>query len=177
MGRTGPRSLNSPVTISNLPASRRAKHTETGPPRTFKPPGHRREVFYSRLSLDFIENLAQYVAIRHVARRYMSQAPMTEAILLVLMSLAEEPRHGYAIIKDVEQMTTGRVQMSTGTLFGAIQRLLEQGWIQPVEEEESPRGRRIYRLTPVGRRNLKQEFARMKDLTRIGDLRISKGRA
>jgi DNA-binding PadR family transcriptional regulator len=106
-----------------------------------------------------------------------NQAPLTEAILLVLLSLAEEPRHGYAIIKDVEQMTTGRVHMSTGTLFGALQRLLEQGWIQPVEEEESPRGRRVYRLTPVGRRNLKHEFARMKDLTRIGDLRISRGRA
>jgi DNA-binding PadR family transcriptional regulator len=106
-----------------------------------------------------------------------NQAPLSEAILLVLLSLAEEPRHGYAIIKDVEQMTTGRVQMSTGTLFGALQRLLERGWIQPVEEEESPRGRRVYRLTPVGRSNLKHEFARMKDLTRIGDLRISRGRA
>src|SRR4030095_10872334 len=104
-----------------------------------------------------------------------NRTPLTEAILLVLLSLAEEPRHGYAIIKDVEQMTTGRVQMSTGTLFGALQRLLEQGWIQPVEEDESPRGRRVYRLTPVGRRNLKHEFARLKDLTRIGDLRISRG--
>jgi DNA-binding PadR family transcriptional regulator len=107
----------------------------------------------------------------------MNQAPLTEAVLLVLLSLAEEPRHGYAIVKDVEQMTAGRVQMSTGTLFGALQRLLERGWIQPVEEEESPRGRRAYRLTPLGRRNLRQEFARMKDLTRIGDLRISRGRA
>src|SRR5688572_11204549 len=127
--------------------------------------------------LDFIQNLAQYVCTRHVVRRHMNQAPLTEAILLVLLSLAGEPRHGYAIVKDVEQMTGGRVHMSTGTLFGALQRLLEQGWIQPVEEEESPRGRRVYRLTPVGRRNLKHEFARMKDLTRIGDLRISRGTA
>jgi DNA-binding PadR family transcriptional regulator len=53
----------------------------------------------------------------------MSQSPMTEALLLVLLSLAEEPRHGYSIIKDVEQMTAGRVLLSTGTLYGALQRL------------------------------------------------------
>src|SRR5262245_8787596 len=106
-----------------------------------------------------------------------TRAPLTEALLLVLLSLAEEPRHGYAILKDVEQMTGGRAHMSTGTLFGALQRLLEQEWIQAVEEDESPRGRRVYRLTPVGRRNLKHEFARMRDLTRIGELRISRGRA
>jgi DNA-binding PadR family transcriptional regulator len=96
---------------------------------------------------------------------------------MVLLSLAEEPRHGYSIIKDVEQMSSGRVRLSTGTLYGALQRLLDRGWIEPIEEEESSRGRRAYRLTSTGRRNLKQEFARMKDLTRLAELRISRGRA
>jgi len=96
---------------------------------------------------------------------------------MVLLSLAEEPRHGYSIIKDVEQMSSGRVRLSTGTLYGALQRLLDRGWIEPVVEEESSRGRRAYRLTSTGRRNLKQELARMKDLTRLADLRISRGRA
>jgi len=96
---------------------------------------------------------------------------------MVLLSLAGEPRHGYSIIKDVEQMSSGRVRLSTGTLYGALQRLLDRGWIEPVVEEESSRGRRAYRLTSTGRRNLKQELARMKDLTRLADLRISRGRA
>ena len=96
---------------------------------------------------------------------------------MVLLSLAGEPRHGYSIIKDVEQMSSGRVRLSTGTLSGALQRLLDRGWIEPVVEEESSRGRRAYRLTSTGRRNLKQEFTRMKDLTRLAELRISRGRA
>jgi DNA-binding PadR family transcriptional regulator len=107
----------------------------------------------------------------------MSQSPLTEAILLVLLSLADEPRHGYSIIKDVEQMTSGRVLLSTGTLYGALQRLLEQEWIEPIEEEESSRGRRAYRLTSLGRRNLKQELARMKEITRLAELRVSRRRA
>jgi DNA-binding PadR family transcriptional regulator len=107
----------------------------------------------------------------------MKQVPLTEAVVMVLLSLAEGPRHGYSIIKDVEQMSSGRVLLSTGTLYGALQRLLEREWIEPVDEEEGPRGRRAYRLTALGRRNLKQEFARIKDLTRLADLRISRGRA
>jgi DNA-binding PadR family transcriptional regulator len=107
----------------------------------------------------------------------MKQSPLTEPVLMVLLSLAEEPRHGYSIIKDVEQMTSGRVRLSTGTLYGALQRLLEQEWIEPAEEEEISRGRRAYRLTSLGRRNLKQECARMKDLTRLANLRIFRGRA
>jgi len=107
----------------------------------------------------------------------MTQSPLTEPVLHVLLSLAEGPRHGYSIIKDVEQMSSGRVRLSTGTLYGALQRLLERGWIEAAEERDPSRGRRAYRLTSVGRRNLKQEFARMKNLTRLADLRMSRGRA
>ena len=107
----------------------------------------------------------------------MTQSPLSEPVLMVLVSLAGGPRHGYSIIKDVEQMSSGRVRLSTGTLYGALQRLLDRGWIEPIEEEESSRGRRAYRLTSTGRRNLKQEFSRMKDLTRLAELRISRGRA
>ena len=59
----------------------------------------------------------------------MEQLPLTEPVLLVLLSLAEQPRHGYSIIKDVEQMSGGRVLLSTGTLYGALQRLLDRGWV------------------------------------------------
>jgi len=103
----------------------------------------------------------------------MEQLPLTEPVLMVLLSLAEQPRHGYSIIKDIEQMSEGRVMLSTGTLYGALQRLLERGWIERFEEEEASRDRRAYRLTALGRRNLKQEFERMRSLTRLGSLRIS----
>lgn len=55
-----------------------------------------------------------------------SLAP-TEPVLLVLLSLAEQPRHGYSILKDVERMSSGRVMLSTGTLCSALRRLLDQG--------------------------------------------------
>jgi DNA-binding PadR family transcriptional regulator len=103
----------------------------------------------------------------------MEQLPLTEPVLMVLLSLAEQPRHGYSIIKDVGQMSEGRVMLSTGTLYGALLRLLDRGWIERFEEEEASRDRRAYRLTPLGRRNLKQELERMRHLTRLASLRIS----
>jgi DNA-binding PadR family transcriptional regulator len=102
----------------------------------------------------------------------MGQMPLTEPVLLVLLSLAEEPRHGYSIIKDVERVSDGRVVLSTGTLYGALQRLLENGWIEDFEEEERSRDRRAYRLTVRGRKNLQLEVERLKHLTRIASLRI-----
>jgi PadR family transcriptional regulator PadR len=104
----------------------------------------------------------------------MASLPLTEPVLLVLLSLAEQPRHGYSIIKDVEQMSEGRVTLSTGTLYGALQRLLANGWIEDYKEAESSRDRRAYRLTARGRRNLQQEIARMKQLTRLAGLRIAR---
>jgi DNA-binding PadR family transcriptional regulator len=103
----------------------------------------------------------------------MEQLPLSEPVLMVLLSLAEQPRHGYSIIKDVEQMSEGRVILSTGTLYGALLRLLERGWIERFEEEDASRDRRAYRLTPMGRRNLKQELERMRHLTKLASLRIS----
>jgi DNA-binding PadR family transcriptional regulator len=103
----------------------------------------------------------------------MEQFPLSEQVVLVLLSLAEQPRHGYSIMKDVEQMSGGRVVLSTGTLYGALQRLLERGWIERLkEEDDSARDRRVYRLTTRGRRNLQLEVQRMKQLTRIAARRI-----
>jgi len=107
----------------------------------------------------------------------MDQLPLTEPVLLVLLSLAEQPRHGYSIIKDVEQMSDRRVLLSTGTLYGALQRLLDRGWIERFEEEDSSRDRRAYRLTSLGRRNLQQEVERLRHLTKLASLRVSGGRA
>lgn len=97
---------------------------------------------------------------------------ITEPVLLILLSLAEQPRHGYSIMKDVADMSGRRVQMSTGTLYGALRRLLEEGWIARHGLEDKSRGRQDYRLTSRGRKVLEQEVARLKQLTRIAGLRV-----
>jgi DNA-binding PadR family transcriptional regulator len=104
----------------------------------------------------------------------MEILPLTEPVLLILLSLAEQPRHGYSILKDVEEMSDGRVTLSTGTLYGALRRLLDEGWIQRFEEEESSRGRQAYRLTPAGRRNLQLEASRLKHLAKVARLRVAR---
>ena len=103
----------------------------------------------------------------------MKTFALSEPVLLVLLSLAEQPRHGYSILKDIESMSGGGVLLSTGTLYGALQRLLENGWIERVEEDSTPRDRRTYRLTSRGRRNLQMEIKRMRHLTKAAALRIA----
>lgn len=107
----------------------------------------------------------------------METLPLTEPVLLVLLSLAEQPRHGYSILKDVERMSGGRVKLSTGTLYGALRRLLDGAWIERVEEDESPRDRQPYRLTPRGRLILQLEVERMKHLTKLAALRVARKEA
>jgi len=99
--------------------------------------------------------------------------PLTEPVLLILLSLAGQPQHGYSILKDVDRMSSGRVVLSTGTLYGALRRLLDDKWIERFEEEESPRGRQAYRLTTRGRRNLQGEIDRMKHITRLATLLVA----
>ena len=102
-----------------------------------------------------------------------SPTPISEPVLLILLSLAEQPRHGYSILKDVEEMSGGRVVLSTGTLYGALRRLLDEKWIVRFEEDQASRDRQAYRLTPKGRQILLAEVARMKQLTRLASLRSS----
>jgi len=67
--------------------------------------------------LDFLSALLQYGVVRHVVEGHNGSLPLSEPVLLILLSLAEQPRHGYSILKDVEQMSDGRVVLSTGTLY------------------------------------------------------------
>jgi DNA-binding PadR family transcriptional regulator len=112
--------------------------------------------------------------MRHVVERHN---PLTETVLLILLSVAQEPRHGYAILKDVEELSQGRVRLSTGTLYGALRRLLEDRWIERFEEDDAPRDRQAYRLTPNGRETLGAEVARMKVLTRAASARLTRAEA
>jgi DNA-binding PadR family transcriptional regulator len=104
----------------------------------------------------------------------MQSLPLTEPVLLIMLSLAGQPRHGYSILKDVEEMSDGRVLLSTGTLYGALRRLLDDGWIERFEERESSRGRQAYRLSARGRSSLRTEVSRMKHLTRLASLRVAR---
>src|SRR5215468_10155758 len=91
--------------------------------------------------------------------------PLSEPVLLILMSLVDEPRHGYALIKDIETLSNGRVRLSTGTIYGAIRRLVEDGLIEPFDQEDTSRDKQAYRLTNEGRKQLRVELDRMKQLT------------
>ena len=111
--------------------------------------------------------------MRHVVPQQTVEAkPLTEPVLLILTSLAAHPRHGYALIKDIELLSSGRVRMSTGTLFGALRRLLEDGWIERFEQEDTSREKQAYRLTEAGHGQLRQELDRMKQLTRAAAGRL-----
>ena len=85
---------------------------------------------------------------------------------MILMSLSGQPRHGYALLQDIEALSDGRVRMSTGTLYGALRRMLEDLWIARFPQEDASREKQAYRLTPAGRKRLGLELDRMRQLTR-----------
>ena len=98
--------------------------------------------------------------------------PLSEPVLLILLSLADTPRHGYALLKDIETLSRGRVRLSTGTLYGALRRLLEDRWIERFAQEDTSREKQAYRLTSAGRAQLECELDRMKQLTRAAGARL-----
>ena len=65
---------------------------------------------------------------------YDENLPLSEAVFFILLSLAPGPKHGYAIMKDVQALSDSRVGLSTGTLYGALKRLLDGGRVRRVDE-------------------------------------------
>jgi len=110
--------------------------------------------------------------MRHVAEQPREDKPLSEPVLFILISLADEPRHGYALMKDIESLSAGRVRLSTGTLYGAIRRLLDDRWIERFEQEDTSREKQVYRLTATGGRQLRLELDRMRQLTRLASARL-----
>ena len=104
-------------------------------------------------------------------------SPLTEVTYFILLSLAPGAKHGYGIMKDVRFMSKGRVTLSTGTLYGALPRLLEQGWITRAETpavKRPGRKRKLYRLTPLGQEILETEVNRLDSLLSAAQKRIAK---
>ena len=101
--------------------------------------------------------------------------PLTPAMFHVLLALAGDDLHGYAILKEVEHRTAGEVKLSTGTLYGIIKRLLNEGLIielrqRPAARDDDER-RRYYRLTPKGREVAAAEAERLEKVVALARAR------
>jgi DNA-binding PadR family transcriptional regulator len=94
--------------------------------------------------------------------------PLTPAISHILLAVADQDRHGYAIMQEVERITDGAVRMGPGTLYGTAKRMIAAGLLEETDERPDPERdderRRYYRATPLGRRALEEETARMAGL-------------
>ncbi len=100
----------------------------------------------------------------------LAQLPLTPVVLHILLALADERqgKHGYALAREVEELTGGQIRMGPGTLYGSIQRLLDASLIEerharPGDDER----RRYYRLTAFGRTVLSLEVARLANVVAI----------
>jgi DNA-binding PadR family transcriptional regulator len=115
--------------------------------------------------------------------------PLREPTFFILLSLARGEKHGYAIMKEIEELSRARVVLSTGTLYEALVRLLDQDLIERIDEDEPDgetpqasqghpgRPRKIYRLTPLGRRVLRAEANRMQMLAAAAQQRLGERHA
>ncbi len=94
--------------------------------------------------------------------------PLPSAVFHVLLALADQDRHGYAIMQEVAASTNGQVQMGPGTLYGSVKRMLKDGLIVEIDERPDPslddERRRYYRLTDLGRRVASAEAQRLLSL-------------
>jgi DNA-binding PadR family transcriptional regulator len=106
----------------------------------------------------------------------LSCLPLREPTFFILLSLSPGPKHGYAILKEVEALSDGRVRLSTGTLYGAIKRLLDDGWIRRVDDLQpntTQRERKPYALTELGRRVLNAEIDRLRKLVDVAQIQTA----
>ena len=97
--------------------------------------------------------------------------PLQPATFHILMALAAEDRHGYAIIQEIAAHTRGTIRLSAGTLYRSLQRMLEQALIEETEERPAPdeddERRRYYRITTFGETVARAEARRLQDLVRM----------
>ncbi len=92
------------------------------------------------------------------------QQPMTEAMYYILLALLH-PGHGYGMMQRIRELSSGRVDMGPGTLYGVLNRMKKEGLIVLTGEEER---RKNYAITDAGRRALRLEYRRLQDMVRDG---------
>jgi len=97
--------------------------------------------------------------------------PLPPVTFHILVALADEDRHGYAIMQDVAQRTGGTLKLGAGTLYRSVQRMLEQGLIAEVNTRPAPElddeRRRYYRITPFGRAVARAESRRLAQMLKL----------
>ena len=98
----------------------------------------------------------------------VGQTALTEAVYYILLSLVT-PRHGYGIMQEAERMSGGRVKLAAGTLYGALNGLLDKGWIKSVPGADDSR-RKDYALTEKGKEALNNELDRLRELVDNGEM-------
>ena len=96
----------------------------------------------------------------------MANFPLTEAVYYILLSLME-PMHGYGIMQNVEALSGGRVRLAAGTLYGAINTLLEKGWITALPGAKDSR-KKEYQITNLGKEAVTAEIIRLQELLKNG---------
>ena len=97
----------------------------------------------------------------------MENIALTEAVFYILLSL-EKPLHGYGIMQNAEKLSNGRVKLAAGTLYGAINTLLEKGWIVSVPGENGDR-KKEYVITKSGKKAVLAEISRLRELVENGE--------
>ena len=102
--------------------------------------------------------------------------PLSLLIFHMLLELTEGERHGYALKRGILSRTQGKLNLGSGTLYGSINRMLEEGLIEESGERPDPHlddeRRRYYRITTLGRRVLQAEAVRLRDLVRLAESRV-----
>lgn len=98
-------------------------------------------------------------------------APLTPAIFYILLSLAIKERHGYDIMKQVQEDSKGKIKLGPGTLYGAVKKMLEENLIEELDERPDPtlddERRRYYKLSPAGRKMLLAELERFNTVLEV----------
>lgn len=98
---------------------------------------------------------------------------LTEAVFYILLAL-HSPLHGYGIMQLVKELSSGRVNLGPGTLYGALNSLLEKGWIQAFAASEESARKKEYEITTAGRYAVQEELVRLRELLTNGE-RVLKG--
>jgi len=93
--------------------------------------------------------------------------PLPSAAFQILLALADGDRHGYGIMRQVAEQTSGRMRLGPGTLYSSIQALLDGGLIEELDTTEANERRRYYKLTSAGRKLARSEAERLADLLRV----------
>jgi DNA-binding PadR family transcriptional regulator len=99
----------------------------------------------------------------------------------ILLSVSAAPRYGTAIQEDVRELSDGGVRLWPATLYGSLEELVEQGWLEEMEDDDRPEGisgrERFYRITRLGRDSLEREAARLESLARVARARLAPRKA